>query len=87
MKQRIKKRYTKSDTGKMVAGMLIGSLVGATVGWLTAPTSGEETRRRLTGDIMGHREKLKRSAGNLESHARDLFEEVDDHVVGVRRES
>jgi len=71
----------------MVAGMLIGSLVGATVGWLTAPASGEETRRRLTGDLMSHREKIKRSAGNLESRAQELFEEVDTHVAGAGNSS
>jgi gas vesicle protein len=86
MKQRSKKRYVKNGAGKMVAGILIGSLVGATVGWLTAPASGEETRRRLTGDLMGHREKLKRSTGNLESQARELFEQVEDHAASSKNQ-
>jgi len=87
MKNRINKRYKRSSAGKMVTGMLIGGVVGATVGWLTAPASGSETRRRLTGELKSHREKIKTSVGNVESRSRELLEEVSEHAEDIRRSS
>jgi gas vesicle protein len=65
----------KTGAGKVVGGIVVGSVVGATVGWLTAPASGEEIRRRLRGDRAAAREKAKSAKGNLESKFRDLVEE------------
>lgn len=70
----------KRNVGKVVTGMLVGSVVGATVGLLMAPASGHETRRRLTGDMLGAREKLKSAAGNVESQARELISDVREEV-------
>ena len=70
----------KRNAGKVVTGLLVGSVVGATVGWLTAPGSGEQMRRRLSGDTMSARERVKTAEGNIESQARDLAHEVSSTV-------
>lgn len=72
------KHEKRAGTGKVMTGILLGSVVGATVGWLTAPAAGEETRRRLRGDIKSAREKVKTAEGNVESQARELAAEVAD---------
>ena len=83
MSRKFLKTDKKSSTGKVVAGILLGGVVGATVGWLTAPASGEETWRRLRGDIKSAREKIKTSEGNVESQARELAEEVSNPAFGL----
>lgn len=82
MRRKLYKNHKKSSTGKLVTGILVGGVVGATVGWLTAPASGEELRRRLRGDRMSAREKIKTSEGNVESRARELTEEMRNTSVG-----
>jgi len=88
--------HKKKNAGKVVTGMLIGSVVGATVEWLTAPVSGEELRRRITGDIEtgnGSRhssrrslqEKIKTSEGNVESRARELAGAVDENAGDTKK--
>jgi gas vesicle protein len=76
------KNQSKRDAGKVITGMLLGSLFGATVGLLMAPTSGEETRRKITEGAVGVQEKVKTAAGNVESRARELAENVTDKVKG-----
>ena len=61
MRRKAHRAYRKSGIGKAITGLLVGGVVGATVGWLTAPASGEETRRRLKGDLVGAREKARRA--------------------------
>ena len=51
--------HKKAGIGKVTAGLLVGSVVGATVGWLTAPASVGEIRRRLRNNLMGAEEKAK----------------------------
>lgn len=70
------KRNKLRNVGKVVTGVLVGSVIGATVGLLMAPASGQEIRRRLTGQVMDAREKAKTAAGNVESRARELAAEV-----------
>jgi gas vesicle protein len=82
MKRKLFKHHKKSSAGKLVTGILVGGVVGATVGWLTAPGSGEEFRRRLTGEIKSVRERIKTSEGNVESQARELVEDVSSTSVG-----
>ena len=57
-------------------------MFGATVGLLMAPTSGQETRRKITEGAIGVQEKVKTAAGNVESRARELVEDVSDKVKG-----
>jgi gas vesicle protein len=82
MLRRKHKNQNKRDAGKVITGMLLGSLFGATVGLLMAPTSGEETRRKITERAVGVQEKMKTAAGNVESRARELAENVTDKVKG-----
>ena len=83
MRRKLLKNQKKSNAGKLVTGILVGGVVGAAVGWLTAPASGEETRRRLMGDLRSAREKIKTSEENIESQARELAEEVSNPAFGL----
>ncbi|HEY3474914.1 MAG TPA: YtxH domain-containing protein [Anaerolineales bacterium] len=73
MRRKSHKNHNKA--GKVMTGLLIGSVIGGTVGWLTAPGTGEEIRRKLRGD-MSARERAKTAEGNVESHARELVEDI-----------
>lgn len=84
MKRKVRKNHTKGSTGKVVTGMLVGSVIGATVGLLMAPTSGEETRRKIKGETMEAQQKLKKAAGNVESRARELAEEVSENIDNIK---
>ena len=59
MRRKLLKKNKKTSAGKVVTGIVLGAVVGAALGWLTAPASGEETRRRLMGDIKSAREKIE----------------------------
>ena len=83
MRRKLLKNDKKASAGKVVTGILLGGVVGATVGWLTAPASGAETRRRLRGDLKRAREKIKISEGNVESQARELADEVSNPALGL----
>jgi gas vesicle protein len=82
MRRNLIKNHKNMSTRKLVTGILFGGVLGATVGWLTAPASGEELRRKLRGDRMSAREKIKTSEGNVESRARELTEEMSNTSVG-----
>jgi gas vesicle protein len=84
MRRKLLENHKKSSAGKLVTGILLGGVVGATVGWLTAPASGEETRRRLMSDRMSAREKIKTSEGNIESQARELTEAIGESPATSR---
>jgi gas vesicle protein len=82
MLRKRRKNQNKRDAGKIITGLLLGGLFGATVGLLMAPTAGEETRRKITEGAVGVQEKMKTAAGNIESKARELAEDVSDKVKG-----
>ena len=82
MLRKRRKDQNKRDAGKIITGLLLGSLFGATVALLMAPGSGEETRRKITDGAVGVQEKMKTAAGNIESKARELAEDVSDKVKG-----
>jgi gas vesicle protein len=84
MRRKFRKNRAKRDAGKVITGLLLGSVFGATVALLMAPASGDETRRRITGEAAGVKEKMKTAAGNIESKARDLVEDVNDRVSNVK---
>ena len=84
MRRKSHKNQVKRDAGKVITGMLLGSVFGAAVGLLMAPASGEETRRKIEGKAIGAQEKMKTVAGNVESRARELAENVSDKVGSVK---
>ena len=84
MRRKIRKYRAKTDAGKVITGLLLGRVFGATVALLMAPASGDETRRRITGEAAGVKEKMKTAAGNIESKARELVEDVNDRVSNVK---
>jgi gas vesicle protein len=88
MRRKSHRNDKKAGIRKVITGILVGGVVGATVGWLTAPASGAEIRRRLRGEVMDARERAKTASGNIESRARELAEEVSgpaDDLVTTRR--
>ena len=84
MRSKLLNNHKKTSTGKLVTGILLGGMVGATVGWLTAPASGEEMRRRLRGDRKNVREKIKTAEGNVESSVRELAEAAGENPAFSR---
>jgi len=85
MRRKEHKKRAIRNSGKVVTGILVGSVIGATVGLLMAPTSGEETRRRIKDEAIGAQERLKAAAENVESRARELTEEVSETVGNVKK--
>jgi gas vesicle protein len=83
MRSKLLEKTKKTSVGKVVTGIVLGGMIGAALGWLTAPASGEETRRRLMGDIKNAREKIEASEENIESQARELAEEVSNPAFGL----
>ena len=79
MRRKAHKTDPTRSAGKVLTGLLLGSVVGATVGWLSAPASGEETRRRIRGEVMGVRERAKSAARNVESTVRELIADTDQN--------
>ncbi len=84
MRRKSRKDRAKREAGKVITGLLLGSVFGATVALLMAPASGEETRRRITEETAGVKEKMKTAAGNIESKARELVEDVNDRVDNAK---
>ena len=85
MRRKEHKKRAIRNSGRVVTGILVGSVIGATVGLLMAPTSGEETRRRIKDEAIGAQERLKAAADNIESRARELTEEVSETVGNVKK--
>jgi hypothetical protein len=67
-------RPETTHAGRGVLLMLGGVVVGAAVGLLTAPQSGERTRRRLV-----------RRAEEAKAQMADLYDDVTDKVDALRR--
>ncbi|MGZ9234028.1 MAG: YtxH domain-containing protein [Anaerolineales bacterium] len=78
MKRKARRDHKKNSVLKIVSGALLGSLLGATVGWLTAPVSGAELRRRIRGEVKGVRAKANTAMGTVESRARELAAEMNE---------
>ena len=79
MRRKRLRNLKRTGVGKVVTGVLIGGVVGATMGWLTAPASGAEMRRRLRGEAMDVRKRAKTVIGNVERRARHLAPEVSQY--------
>jgi gas vesicle protein len=68
------KNPKKVGAGRLIAGILLGSLVGAAIGWLAAP--GAETWRKLRGEAVDVRERIKTADDNVESQVRELAHDL-----------
>lgn len=87
MRRIARKDHKKNSVVKVVSGALLGSLLGATVGWLTAPVSGAELRRKIRGEVKEVREKANTAMGNVESRARELAAEMNESASEVKKTS
>jgi gas vesicle protein len=60
---------------KYAGWTLVGGAVGAFVAYLTAPASGNETRRRLARSVEDERDALLRKSQRAIHHAADYLED------------
>ena len=74
----------RGGIGKVVTGLVVGSVVGATVGLLMAPASGEETRRKIKGDVKGVQMKAKDAVEHVEDRGREILSDARDNMENVR---
>jgi len=77
-------KNNKSGIGKVVTSLVVGSLIGATVGLLMAPSSGEEIRNKIMGEVRSNRKRAKATVGNIEDKGREIAGGVKDNVENVR---
>lgn len=66
---------------KVLAGFAIGAITGAAVGILTAPDSGERTRKRLKKDAQRFAEDMSDSALKKFSEVKDEINDKLDEVL------
>jgi len=85
----VRKGATSIIAGAVVTGMMIGGLVGAVIALLYAPSSGEETRARMSGKAIELRdramENVKDTVSQTESKARELKEIALDRAAELRQ--
>jgi gas vesicle protein len=69
-----------NTTLKVLAGFAIGAITGAAVGILTAPDSGERTRKKLKKDAQRFAEDISDNAlkkfGEVKNEINDKLDEV-----------
>ena len=63
----------------------MGSLVGAAVSLLMAPASGEETRRKLIGDVKDLQDKAKSKTEIVEEKGREIVSEARGSLENVKQ--
>lgn len=74
----------RGGIGQVVTGLVVGGVVGATVGLLMAPASGEETRRKITGEVKGVQVKAKDAVEHVEDRGREMISDARDSMENVR---
>ena len=77
-------KNNKGGIGKVVTSLVVGSLIGAAVGLLMAPTSGEEIRNKIMGEVRSNQKRAKAAVGNIEDKGREIAGDVKDNVENVR---
>ena len=69
-----------STTLKVLAGFVIGAITGAAVGILTAPDTGERTRKKIKKDAQRFAEDISDSAlkkfGEVKNEINDKLDEI-----------
>ena len=81
------------QVASFLAGLFIGAVVGAAAAMLTAPQSGQKTRKNLGKVAVGTRKRIgktavgiRKSTGDrLDDLAEEFKERVDDAVSGARK--
>jgi len=70
----------KHKSLNVLTGFAIGSAIGATISLLTAPASGEETRRRIKTEVVDAQMKAMHAIEDVQSKALRLVEDVKEDV-------
>jgi gas vesicle protein len=70
-----------NTTLKVLAGFAIGAITGAAVGILTAPDSGERTRKKLKKDAQRFAEDISDSALKKFSEVKNEINDKLDEVL------
>jgi gas vesicle protein len=79
------------DTQKILAGFIVGLAAGVAAGILLAPSSGEETRKRLAASAGGIAEELNKklagSLGKVSAMAESAVSNGKDYLEELRRKA
>lgn len=65
-----------SNFGKFIGGLLIGGAVGGLLGVLLAPTSGEDTRKKIADNTSNAYKKAGNSLTDVQHKANKKIEEL-----------
>ena len=76
------------DDGKNIGGILLaflaGGVVGTVLGIMLAPSSGEETRRKIRATSLEARDKALEKVESVKSEATELIERGKEKASGVK---
>ena len=76
------------DDGKNIGGILLaflaGGIVGTVLGIMLAPSSGEETRRKIRATSLEARDKALEKVEAVKSEATELIERGKEKASGVK---
>ena len=72
------------NIGGILLAFLAGSVVGAAVGFLLAPSSGADTRRKIKDTSLEAKDKALEKVGSVKSEATELVERGKEKVAGVK---
>lgn len=71
------------STRSALGGILFGALTGVTVGYLTAPRSGEQTRKMIKKNINESREQISAAVNEAGSVITSTILDARQHVSAV----
>lgn len=71
------------STGKILCGALVGVAAGLAIGLLTAPESGEETRRKIKRSAHHLQGRVKRILGKGADGLSELKYIIENEVTGL----
>ena len=67
--------------GAVMAGMIIGGLVGAVIALLYAPSSGEETRAKISGKAIELRNRATETVNDTVSQTKSKAQELKENTL------